>query len=499
MTIKDVTVYKDTLYVATNTGLSYFDLEKGQIQFKEGLNNKLLSNQITAIENQKDSILWIATDKGLHQIEPHNYEYFTENNRLVSNRINSLFLDTKDKLWIGTQNGVSVLDGSNFFNITNDTGLLSTYVSAIFEDDQSNVWIGGNKGLTIVENGQDIVSELPPLIHVMPSNAKFDYRTISYNRSKVLKTQYRINKGDWISVSSSEVLDFSEYKPGDYTFQIRAKKEDSGWGFSKVFDFGIILPWYNSWWFIGLLLLGSIALVFLGAQARIRAVKKKNNNLKRIIDEKDALEKNLSMVRDTIAKDFHDDMGNKLARISLLSELLNKESEIESSGKQKLSQIATDANYLYKGTRDFIFSLKSDSDLLEEVIIYLSDFGEDYFSQFHISFKVNKTVEEQVKLPYYWSRQLIFIFKEAMANIVRHSNANKVVFSVGLYDKVLKMQIEDNGQGFLKDEMSGKNGLANMQKRADLVKGELNILSEVGKGTTIQFEGTLPQWKKAKL
>ena len=491
MTIKDVTVYKDTLYVATNTGLSFFNKEKGEIQFEVKLNNKLHSNQVTAIQNQKDSILWIATDKGLHQVGEAIYEYFTENNRLVSNRINSLFLDAENKLWIGTQNGVSVLNGSNFFNITNETGLLSTYVSAIFEDDKSNVWIGGNKGLTIVENGQDIVSELPPLIHVIASNSKFEYRIISYNRSKVLKTQYRINKGDWISVSSSDVLDFSEYKPGGYKFQVRAKKEDSDWGFSKVYDFGITLPWYNSWWFIGMLLLGSVALIFFGAQARIRAVNKKNNTLKQIIDEKDALEKNLSMVRDTIAKDFHDDMGNKLARISLLSELLNKESEIETSRKHKLSQIATDANYLYKGTRDFIFSLKSDSDLLEEVIIYLSDFGEDYFSQFHISFKVNRAVAENMKLPYYWSRQLIFIFKEAMANIVRHANASKVVFSIGLNNKVLKMQIEDDGQGFSCDVMSYKNGLSNMQKRANLIKGNLLIHSEVGKGTTIKFEATL--------
>ena len=216
----------------------------------------------------------------------------------------------------------------------------------------------------------------------------------------------------------------------------------------------------------------------------------KNKALKTAIENKERLENELITVRDNIAKDFHDDLGNKLARISILSTLLNDDkTSITEDDKELIQQIETDANYLYKGTKDFIFSLKSESDCLEEVITYLSDFGEDYFKQFNIIFEVEKDISKSLTLPHYWSKQIIFIFKEAMTNAVKHSNCDTVKLSFCYDNKNLSVIFEDNGYGFEKHKISRKSGLNNIISRAEDINCTLQIISKPKNGTTIIFKG----------
>ena len=194
-------------------------------------------------------------------------------------------------------------------------------------------------------------------------------------------------------------------------------------------------------------------------------------------------------VRDNIAKDFHDDLGNKLARRSIFSNLLNDEkSSLNPEDKELLQQIELDANYLYKGTKDFIFSLKSESDNLEELITYLSDFGEDYFKQFQIVFEVEKTIEKPLILPYYWSKQIIFIIKEVMTNTVKHANCNYTKLGFSFENETLTICFMDNGKGFDTKKIQQSNGLKHMKTRAQGIDCKL-IIESCNKGTSVKLKG----------
>lgn len=207
------------------------------------------------------------------------------------------------------------------------------------------------------------------------------------------------------------------------------------------------------------------------------------------------LEKELLDVRDEIAKDFHDDLGNKLARISLLSNLISDEVSIKNPKvKSKIKQINEDANGLYRGTRDFIFSLKSNSDYIEEVATYLSDFGEDVFDKTEIKFIVEKNISKNIKLPYYWSKQLIFIFKEALTNALKHSKSQIVKLSFNYNNSELSIICEDDGIGVLESDFESLNGLSHMKTRANKIGCKLSINSGIGKGTTVIFIGNLEKY-----
>ncbi|MFP2997501.1 ATP-binding protein [Spongiivirga sp. MCCC 1A20706] len=245
------------------------------------------------------------------------------------------------------------------------------------------------------------------------------------------------------------------------------------------------------------ILIGSLVfLVVLGAMVLYQLRKFKNNNLalKRSMLLKETAERELELVRDNIAKDFHDDMGNKLARITALSDLM-----ISSAASKEKNEIITalknirkDSDILYRGTRDFMFSLKSKNDYIEELFTYLSDFGEEFFQPLDIDFFVHKAIDRNMKLPHYWNRQIILIFKEAMTNTAKYSKATKSKLSINFKGSQLHIAFEDNGIGFKEDQLKRQNGLLNMRMRAKRIKGCLSIDSNAN-GTSVNFEAILPK------
>ncbi|MGC1204687.1 MAG: ATP-binding protein [Flavobacteriaceae bacterium] len=244
---------------------------------------------------------------------------------------------------------------------------------------------------------------------------------------------------------------------------------------------------------IFLLILSSliiIGILFIATRIQLKRTKQKNEALKIAFDKQVALEKELTGVRDNIAQDFHDDLGNRLARISLLSNLVNNEvSKKDEKLRSKVKQITDDANDLYLGTRDFIFSLKENSDYIEELATYLSDFGENYFSKTNNKFALEKHIETNVKLPYYWNKQLIYIFKEAMTNALKHAKCNQVTLKFNYSKNNLKIECIDDGIGINAESLNSTNGLLNMKERANKIGGNLQIESKESQGTKICFSG----------
>ena len=89
--------------------------------------------------------------------------------------------------------------------------------------------------------------------------------------------------------------------------------------------------------------------------------------------------------------------------------------------------------------------------------------------------------------------QLVFfrIAQEALNNIYRHSEASEVSITLKYQEDILRMTISDNGKGFevlkrLSDFASqSKLGLAGMAERVQLIGGELEVTSQIEKGTKI--------------
>ena len=89
---------------------------------------------------------------------------------------------------------------------------------------------------------------------------------------------------------------------------------------------------------------------------------------------------------------------------------------------------------------------------------------------------------------------LFRIAQEALSNVRRHSKATKAQIRLEFAARRLKLEVDDNGQGFEVPQMlsrlaTGKKlGIMGMQERARIIGGTFALRSEPGRGTTVSVE-----------
>ncbi len=85
---------------------------------------------------------------------------------------------------------------------------------------------------------------------------------------------------------------------------------------------------------------------------------------------------------------------------------------------------------------------------------------------------------------------LFRILQEALTNVIRHAQATRVEVRLRAVDGSLELEVEDDGQGFSPDLVSGPKaiGILSMRERAGAFGGTVDIVSEPGKGTTVRAQ-----------
>lgn len=84
------------------------------------------------------------------------------------------------------------------------------------------------------------------------------------------------------------------------------------------------------------------------------------------------------------------------------------------------------------------------------------------------------------------------VIQEAISNIIKHSEADKIILNIKCIDSNCIIIIKDNGKGFSVEDTLEQNekhfGLSDMQDRVNLLNGTIDIISECGQGTELKIE-----------
>ncbi|CAL2088976.1 Two component regulator propeller [Tenacibaculum sp. 190524A02b] len=475
-------------------GFCKFSAKTGKLLKFWGQNTKIETNRISDFEVVKDTV-WLATNKGLFKLVNDQFkEQYTTKNGLLSNHINSICLNTTDNsLWMGTQKGLNVKCRENIYVLNDEVGQESSFITRV-KKHNGFIYALGNNGVFTYKLDKKIPVNKTRL-QVTKEGSVFSIDAINYTNPKSIQLAYKLNNDDWM-VTKNTIVNFSSLSGGTHIVQFKYKDNLSNWKYTKDYTFKIHTPWHEQTWFyvmVTILILGAVVLLlFWGLRRSI----KKNKVLKSNIEEKEKLQKALKEVRKNVARDFHDELGNKLASISITSNLLidsGYESDKDKHDK-KIKQIKKDADYLYQGMRDFVWALDHKNDDVHQLQGYLNDFGESLFENTIIAFySSHNLTNEKVGLPFYWSKQLVLVFKEAMTNVLKHSKATQVKLNFILDKNTLTIELEDNGVGFAMEELKRVNGIKNMKHRVKTLNQQIKIETE--KGVKITFLGNLNEGK----
>ena len=110
--------------------------------------DKLSSNQITAICQDKTGYIWVGTEYGLNKYDGYrftNYLYTPEDEAsLSSNVISFLFVDIQGHLWVGTQKGLDYYDDVNdrCVHVTLEGAKAAPRINHIVQEDEGHLLVG---------------------------------------------------------------------------------------------------------------------------------------------------------------------------------------------------------------------------------------------------------------------------------------------------------------------------------------------------------------------
>ena len=194
--------------------------------------------------------------------------------------------------------------------------------------------------------------------------------------------------------------------------------------------------------------------------------------------------------RNRIAREIHDNVGHLLSRSILLAgaaKTVNRDETLSPT----LDSLDQTLNAAMDNIRSSVHDLRDEAVNLDEAVKSLiSDFT---FCPVAYCYDAGREIPRDVKYSF------ISITKEALSNIMRHSNASKASVTIREHPALYQLCIEDNGtevrKGMENDRSTGNSknsgnaappgssggmGLVNMKERTDKLHGTIHISAENG-------------------
>ncbi len=191
----------------------------------------------------------------------------------------------------------------------------------------------------------------------------------------------------------------------------------------------------------------------------------------------------LESLRHRISRDLHDDIGSHLGSIRLMSELALR----DGSTSDSLEEIHRLAGEAAESMRGIIWLVREgDAPPLASLVEAMRQSAAVLLKDTEWQMEAPDGNSATASLEFH--RQVFLLFREAAHNIARHANAAQVRIEVRWKAKHFHLRIEDNGCGFDVAAITAGNGLANLQHRATVLGGALQITSSPGSGTCITLE-----------
>ncbi|MBX3164987.1 MAG: sensor histidine kinase [Bacteroidetes bacterium] len=191
--------------------------------------------------------------------------------------------------------------------------------------------------------------------------------------------------------------------------------------------------------------------------------------------------------RRRMAKDLHDDLGSGLSKIKFVSEKLSSKANSNPELVSGIDTIADTSMRLVENMHDLIWAMNPENTTLDGLVAHIREYGSDYLSETgqQLSLHIPNSIPAE-KINHEAHRNIFFIAKEALQNIVKHAQATQVEMTVNFNNSRFNLHIADNGKGISQENTQG-NGLLNMKHRAENIGGNFNIHSSE-QGTTIVLE-----------
>ncbi|GAB5410869.1 MAG: hypothetical protein BalsKO_32340 [Balneolaceae bacterium] len=511
--IQDAEVVDNKILIATEgEGVFIHDIKKGNFLtpltkvLSQG--DKLLTVPIWDIFFGSDKTIWVGTNHGLFRLDSNFSELSSIQASALQNRvIFSIEEDEQGNLWLGTEKGLIRFNPKNekVLEFNKSDGVINVEYNrrSVTKSKNGELFFGGVEGVTAFDPKKIITNPVLPDVYILEARVvtsdstfipegfyekeiilpwnkntlEFDFVGVNFTNPSLNKYRYKLegHDPDWVN-SETRLSRYAQLPHGSYTFKVQASNNDGVWNMEGA-SLGIKIeaPFWKTIWFQLLVIILVATILWMGYRYRLTKL----------------LE--LERVKLRIASDLHDEVGSGLSGIALTGDVLQRQLE-KGEVKPELIQRITKNSRVLASSLDAIVWLidpkkETIGDLISKSLITAKDLI--HKAELDLIDTVSKGDQSKV-LSSLQRRNLFLLIKEALNNIAKHSEANKVTLEFGVEEAKLIITIKDNGIGFVKNPSNVGLGLRTMRNRAEELGAIFDINSNSEDGTKISVSIKIP-------
>ena len=461
---------------------------------------------------------WLGTDAGLQLFDPASgsFEAYGRKDGLSSNAVVGIVADSSGGHWVSTHNGLvhlpSDLKAGTFRRYYQEDGLVNNEFSrfSFHRSRDGRYFFGGDQGLSVFRD-EDLSSETAGsdvMLTEVVVYGRGETRTLTRNLDELKAinvkaseksiavsfalpvgqrpsvAQFRVKlegfTDEWRVLRNERTVRYNNLPSGTYRLLVQGAGANGNYGDQEL-SLTIRVRQYliERTWFQFLIALVIASLFFFILQAKLR---------ERLRNEQ---------LRTQLSSDIHDEVSGLLAGITLQAELLQGKTDDEKL-RSRLKTVGEAGRNAMSKMSDVIWSIDSRRDNVGNLLQRMQEHADEVLLPLDIRYDFKATgFNEESQLPGNVRQDLYFIYKEAINNIARHSNATFVEIELEQFAQYFEMFIRDNGEGTKSKEdpvystsrFTPKTGQGkdNMKMRSQRLRAELTIDDRAGYTLTLRM------------
>jgi signal transduction histidine kinase/ligand-binding sensor domain-containing protein len=390
------------------------------------------------------------------------------------------------RLWFAMRNGLLMVRPENLRENPTPPPVILERVrvddltAAVYDKELSLIAPGAWRALELAGPAAEL--SLPP----GHNKLEFEFAALSFTSPENVHFRYQLRGFDqkWIEAGTRNRATYPRLPGGSYEFRVIACNHAGVWNETGASLRLVVAPFYwQTWWFRGL----ALAFFTVGVIASVRYL-----SFRRLRENMRQLEQQaaLHQERARIARDMHDEVGAKLTRLSLLSDMAAASPSLPPEADADVREISDTARETILAFDEIVWAVNPRNDTLGDLVGYLCRHAEELFEggSTECVFDLPQTIPP-VMLPTEVRHEVFLAAKEALTNVAKYAAAGQVRVRLTLHPAAFDLIIEDDGRGFdpaaIKTRPGGGNGLLNMRARMQRVGGRFECRSHPGGGTRI--------------